>query len=257
MSVGVDGSEGNRIHEAKKVIEELELLNNTVDLFVSNKEVKLMRTGLSMGKGSNKVRFTFDAAIGAGLVQDLKYSSLRGALFAGVEFSRSYGFRTGIILSTIETPEYSGYRYESTFYGFGLMKSSYDLAVNKNKSISIPLEFVFNKGRHSVYSGVEVEKIIASKGSLTVTNYSQYNGNSSTDALESSIWVDDSEVLPQANFNFIIGYDYLLAKSVGVGIRIESPMTFNDNLRVNQEVFSPNNSYWGRIYFNVKYKIFK
>lgn len=257
MNTGADMLLKSSIQEEKIAFDDLDLLKPISYVLVSNKVLQLKRPGLSAAKKQNNARFTLDVALGAGFVQDLTYSSLRGAVFAGIKFSRSYGFRTGLILSTLETPQYSGYKYESNMYGFGLEKASYDLEVNKNKSISIPLEFVYFKGKNSVYSGVEMEKIIASKGDLFVTNYSQFNGMSSTDAIESSIWVDDHELLPQANFNFILGYDYLLAEKFEVGIRMESPITFKNNLRVDQEVMSPNNSYWGKIYFSVKYKIFK
>lgn len=246
---------GEQVQEGRIGLPEFDMLAIQNKSLLSRGTVDLKGPRLTMRKP--KMRFTLDAVAGAGFVHDLQYYSLRTALFAGIEFSRSYGIRTGLIVSTIETPEYSGYRYEANSYGFGLSTSKYDLQVRKNKSISIPVEIVYKKGRHSVYSGLELEKIIASKGDLSVTNYSQYDGLSHMNALESSIWVDDRDVLPLANFNFLLGYDYLLTGRFGVGVRMESPMTFKNNINVNQEVLSPNSFYWGRMYLNVKYKILR
>ena len=221
--------------------EELTSLFQVVDLSINSNNSKWYRI-------SKKPKPFLDAFLGTGFMSKPDYLLVKGGISIGLDLNPNLFVRTGITFASQNTPRHAGYSYEKTVFGFGSDLDVYELEVQKTNSMSIPMEIGFRKNRHVIFAGVEVEKILASKG--------EFHLNLAGDAriLKEKGWIGNKAFLPEPTWNFLLGYEYYIGPRTIIGARIESAMSNYINSNEVEEFRSPGASNWGRAILQIRQK---
>ncbi len=189
-----------------------------------------------------------DAFLGTGFMAKPDYLLIKGGVSIGLDLNPNLFVRTGITFASQNTPRHAGYSYEKTVYSFGSDQDVYELEVQRTNSMSIPLEVGFRKNKNVIFAGVELERILASKGEFHL------NVAGDDRILKEKGWIGNKAFLPEPTWNFILGYEYYIGHKTIIGARIESAMSNYINSNEVEEFRSPGASNWGRAIIQIRQK---
>lgn len=197
---------------------------------------------------TKKIKPFIDVYAGTGFMARPDHLLLKGGISIGIELNPTIFLRTGITFANQNTPRHAGYSFEKTVFGFGRDFDVYELQVDKTNSMSVPVEIGLRKNRHAIFAGVEIEKILASKG--------KFHLYPSGDAkiLKESGWFGNRAFLPEPTWNFLLGYEYYIGPKTIIGARLESAMSNYISIKDEEEFRAPGASNWGRAIFQIRQK---
>ena len=183
----------------------------------------------------------FDLFLGMGFMGSPQNPVYRMGISGRAHFGKFYFLRLGMALSSQSTHSHPGYVFEKKRYYLGVNSTFYEMEVEKALSVSVPLDIGIQKGRHSFVSGLELERIVASRGVFTERS----QGEERSITLEEG-WIVDSDVLPRHWLNYSLGYEYLINPNVSLGFRLERALSNTTYREGDISRNSPLNSIWGR-----------
>jgi hypothetical protein len=187
-----------------------------------------------------KRKAALEMYVGLGFIESPNHPVYRVGISGKVHWNHLFFMRTGLAFSSQHTHPHAGYVFEKKRYYLGVNSTFYEMEVDKALSLSIPLDLGLKKGRHSFLAGLELEQILASRGSFIEKS----SGEGAQILTEG--WIVDADILPHRWVNYAVGYEYLLNPKISLGFRLERALYNTAHREGDVLKSSPLSSAWGR-----------